>query len=290
MTEDQPMSTKARRRRWYSLLAILVIALISGLYVVTAERARKRDWAEANRHRGQAGAARQREAVLALTGAGAWVQYDFQVGEWVGKTPPDTRPPEIARLHEHFGIDMFTDVIGVFPGPRAGPRDFGITDADLSNLDHLPQLQRLDLSTGTRVTDAGLVHFAGLTQLRSLNLAYTNVTDAGLVHIKGLSQLRDLSLGHTNVSGPGLVHTKTMKNLQFLSLAQTPILDTGLEHIKDLKQLCVLYLGHTAVSDSGLRHLRALTQLQELDLICTSTTADGIADLQQALPDCAIKR
>ena len=41
----------------------------------------------------------------------------------------------------------------------------------------------------TKVTDAGLVHLKGLTELRGLFLYYTNVTDAGLVHLKGLTEL-----------------------------------------------------------------------------------------------------
>ncbi len=32
----------------------------------------------------------------------------------------------------------------------------------------------------TKVTDAGLVHLKGMTNLRRLNLIYTNVTDAGV--------------------------------------------------------------------------------------------------------------
>ena len=40
------------------------------------------------------------------------------------------------------------------------------------------------------MTDAGLVHLKGLTQLQWLDLAETKVTDAGLVHLKGLTQLQ----------------------------------------------------------------------------------------------------
>jgi hypothetical protein len=55
--------------------------------------------------------------------------------------------------------------------------------------------------SGTKVTDAGLVHLSGLTNLERLNLSGTNVTDAGLVHLKGLTQLSDLNLqGTTKVT------------------------------------------------------------------------------------------
>ena len=42
------------------------------------------------------------------------------------------------------------------------------------------------------MTDAGLEHLKGLTQLRELNLNDTQVTDAGLEHLKGLTQLQSV--------------------------------------------------------------------------------------------------
>ena len=44
------------------------------------------------------------------------------------------------------------------------------------------------------MTDAGLEHLKGLTQVQSLNLSQTEVTDAGLKHLKGLTQLQSLNL------------------------------------------------------------------------------------------------
>ena len=47
------------------------------------------------------------------------------------------------------------------------------------------------------MTDAGLVHLKGLTNLQSLDLDSTKVTDAGLEHLKGLTKLQSLSLSDT---------------------------------------------------------------------------------------------
>ena len=47
------------------------------------------------------------------------------------------------------------------------------------------------------VTDAGLEHLRGLTQLQYLSLDSTHVTDAGLEHLRGLTQLQGLSLNST---------------------------------------------------------------------------------------------
>jgi hypothetical protein len=45
-----------------------------------------------------------------------------------------------------------------------------------------------------QVTDAGLEHIKGLTQLRTLDLTQTKVTGTGLEHLKGLTQLQTLKL------------------------------------------------------------------------------------------------
>ena len=114
------------------------------------------------------------------------------------------------------------------------------------------------------MTDAGLEHLKGLTQLHRLNLWHTEVTDAGLEHLKGLTQLRTLELGQTNVT------------------------DAGLERLKCLTQLENLWLGDTKVTDAGLRHLKGLTRLSVLDLSGTKVTDSRIADLRQALPHCTL--
>ena len=54
------------------------------------------------------------------------------------------------------------------------------------------------------MTDAGLEHLKGLSNLRSLDLSNTGVTDAGLEHLKGLKSLRSLDLRHTKVSDEGV--------------------------------------------------------------------------------------
>ena len=57
---------------------------------------------------------------------------------------------------------------------------------------------------GTQVTDAGLVHLAGLTALKTLWLATGQITDAGLVHLAGLTALKTLTLYDTQVTDVGV--------------------------------------------------------------------------------------
>jgi len=56
---------------------------------------------------------------------------------------------------------------------------------------------------GSGVTDAGLVHLKGLTDLEWLALDGRQVTDAGLDHLKGLTNLEHLRLYGTKVTEKG---------------------------------------------------------------------------------------
>jgi len=60
------------------------------------------------------------------------------------------------------------------------------------------------IGTSSQITDAGLAHLRGLTQVQILNLDGTQITDAGLVHLQGLTQLQLLILDNTLVTDAGV--------------------------------------------------------------------------------------
>ena len=73
-----------------------------------------------------------------------------------------------------------------------------------------------------------------LVDVRSVYLDNTPVTDAGLEHLRGLTQLEWLNLSHTQVADDGLAHLRGMTRLQELLLNDTPLNDHGLVHLKGL--------------------------------------------------------
>jgi len=80
----------------------------------------------------------------------------------------------------------------------------GITDAGLTALSKMPNLERLDLR-GTAVGDDGVRTLApNLKKLESLSLYGTGVTDAGLTALQELRSLRRLYVGGTRVTESGL--------------------------------------------------------------------------------------
>ena len=85
--------------------------------------------------------------------------------------------------------------------------------------------------TASHITDAGLMHLKGLTNLTALYLGYTQITDAGLIHLQELPKLESLDLRMTKVTDAGLVHIKGLTNLEKLNLTFTKVTDAGLVHL-----------------------------------------------------------
>ena len=109
-----------------------------------------------------------------------------------------------------------------------------------------------------------------------VNFYGTKVTDAGLVHLKGLTNLTWLE-----VSRDG-------EKLRERLLSNTKVTDAGLAHLKGLNNLTGLLLAGTKVTDAGLAHLKGLTKLKRLGLWDTKVTDAGKKKLKQALPNCKI--
>lgn len=101
-----------------------------------------------------------------------------------------------------------------------------------------------DLSDRT-ISDAGLVHLKGLTNLTTLELAGTKISDAGLVHLKGLTHLTTLDLHFTEVCDAGLVHLKELTRLTLLWLFETKVTKEGVMKLKAAIPDC--WINHESV-------------------------------------------
>jgi len=115
---------------------------------------------------------------------------------------------------------------------------------------------RLDL---TQIGDETLAQLAAseCKGLRILSLAGTRVSDQGLKHVAGLAQLEELDLRATAISDEGTEHLKSLAGLKRLVLGQTGITDAGLASLSEIKGLQHLYLDGTQVTPKGLEVLRA---------------------------------
>jgi endonuclease YncB( thermonuclease family) len=180
-----------------------------------------------------------------------------------------------------------------------------VTDDDLVHLKQFPELRSVDIPSKPLVTDAGLEHLVGLTQLEVLNLNWTKVTPEGvvrlvkdrtklqglelsgvkfrdddLIDLKRLTELRALSLRASLVTDKGMGHLKPFTKLRVLSLMSTSIGDAGLEPLQGLTDLEDLDLDRTAITDAGLRHLSGLRKLRRLQMAHTAVTDAGLEHFQ----------
>lgn len=212
----------------------------------------------------------QREAVKAIIDAGGTVRYDYE--ENAAPWNPPKSPPGPKWLVSRLGIDFFADVTSVTIQKKPA------TDAILTYIERLRHLKHLDLRE-TDMTDAGLAHLAGLTDLRTLSYnGSPNLTDAGLAHLSGLRRLERLWMGETPaIKGPGLSHLAGLSRLVFLNVDINT--DAGLSNLSRLTALKSLMM-NLPVTESALAELSRLTSLEDLAFGGDADPTPKLADLR----------
>jgi len=155
-----------------------------------------------------------------------------------------------------------------------------VTDGDLAQLRAFPWLEDLVLTGDSSLTDAGLRHLSGLTNLRALNLESTAITDAGLAELNRLTALEHLSLMGTGVTDAGTGQLAALTNLKQLELTSTNVTGSGFAKLKGLTHLAVLDLQETELTDEGVEQLTAFPRLWHLAIASPHVTDAGVAHLK----------
>lgn len=153
-----------------------------------------------------------------------------------------------------------------------------VTDEKLAHVRHFSKLDYLAVVC-PKVTDAGVAHISGLTNLDTLVLSGTQVSDRGLAHLRKLSKLEHLYLANTKITDAGLEHLAGLTSLKTLDLTQTRVTGAGLGRLKSLARLEVLLLDGTGVGDPGLKPLRAFKNLRMLSLAGCPLTGKTLGQL-----------
>lgn len=157
-----------------------------------------------------------------------------------------------------------------------------LTDVGLRHLKGLTNLEVLSIPGG-QFTDAGMAHLAGMTKLKRLTLisASSVFSDEGFKAFVGMNDLEWLFIsGKLFVTDAGLAHLKNKSKLVNLFLGNSQITDAGLVHLQNKPSLAFLHLNETDISDAGLEHLQSLTGLRNLNLRGTRVAGPGLADLK----------
>ena len=164
-----------------------------------------------------------------------------------------------------------------------------IGDEGLAVLGQFPKLKKLRISR-TQIGDAGLAHLSKISTLADLDVSEcANLSDDGLAHLAGMTQMKRLNLWREQITDAGAAHLAGMINMEWLNVDNTQLTDAGLESFNNMKKLKFLHLGSTAVSDAGLVHLEHLTSLEDLKVTRTAVTAEGVEQLKEKLPNTEIQ-
>ena len=98
-----------------------------------------------------------------------------------------------------------------------------------------------------------------------------------------------LSIPYSPIQDSSLRHLTRLTELTELRIIKSEITDVGLKQIGQLTNLQSLVLPGTKITDQGLPELHGMKNLRHLQLNPNEgVTAEGIAELRKALPDCEI--
>jgi hypothetical protein len=105
-------------------------------------------------------------------------------------------------------------------------------DQKLACLKRLRNLRWLDLSSAG-ITDAALVHVAGLARLEWLSLRFTPITDEGVRLLESSARLKWLDLTNTRVTDDSLPRLAMLKRLERLDLRGTRVTSRGVTLLRN---------------------------------------------------------
>ncbi|MCC9609066.1 SUMF1/EgtB/PvdO family nonheme iron enzyme [Blastopirellula sp. JC732] len=162
-----------------------------------------------------------------------------------------------------------------------------VADEDLRRLEELRSLVFLDLGS-CPTTDNGMQIISKLTTLRILYLSHTAITDKGFSLISSLTNLESVGLSDTQVTSTGLAALEDLPRLHELSLSGPMFTPEAVDLLKTITPLRELFVYQ--LTDEHLRQISRLQQLKRITIFWrdNSYSAEGLANLKQALPDCTV--
>lgn len=183
----------------------------------------------------------------------------------------------------------------------------------------LTQLESLDVSATSNISNADVAKFVALTNLRELDLGSTPITDDvfkslaemerlevlkiegdGLLKGHGLQAysrtkpaLRELHAARTPLHAAGLKHIKSISSLEFLDISNSSLTDQPFADLKGAANLVHLKIGGNQLTNAGMPTVLTLSKLKILDLEAMQTVSDpglGILSKKSSLRTLNAKR
>lgn len=176
-----------------------------------------------------------------------------------------------------------------------------ITDEGLSQLQHLKQLEELELqqtgAAGTILTsfrgvplkhlilrdlsDEHAAQLGGFQELERFQCNGQSLTDRGFAHFAGLKRLKSLNLaGCRGISSSGFGALRSLTNLTSLDISHTNAGDDALRQLVRHDALNMLSIGSDRLTDAGMQYLCEIISLQVLTINNNAKVTDeGLKDL-----------
>jgi hypothetical protein len=225
----------------------------------------------------------QRDAVAMIARGGGNVLYDWQLHK--GHFDPEHflwqisiedkkgQPRWPGWLVALLGVDALTDV----KMAHIGSSD---PDAVMAFAGRLRALEELTFDEQSPLTDAGMFHLRGLTELKVLMLPSSKITGHGLVNLEGLTRLLKLSIAGGSLASAHLAALRGMENLEELTLVSSESASVDLDTLRNLKRLKMISLTRILVKD--LEPIRQLPELLSLNLVDSELEDFGLAPIGAA--------
>src|SRR3989338_10162255 len=118
-----------------------------------------------------------------------------------------------------------------------------LDDEILIYLSSYVEIDKLDVSYNTKITDEGIKHM----QLHTVNAFYSKITDEGIKHM----QLHTLNAIQSKITDKGIKHMQ----LHTLYASDSNITDEGIKHM----QLHTLDARYSKITDEGIKHMQLHT-------------------------------
>ncbi len=147
----------------------------------------------------------------------------------------------------------------------------------------LTQLRAVDLSE-SRATNEGIASLAALTHLERLRARDTLLSDEGIAHLSHLTSLVELDLEGCRITDVGMKALAGLTNVRRLNLLGAQVTDAGLKSLGGMNELVELNLFRNPITNASVEWLKTLKHLESLDLRYTRVTRSAVEGLRAALP------
>ncbi len=197
-----------------------------------------------------------------------WIASGAKGTGLVGDFKPDEKTAA-AATHVLGNLPKASDKLTKADAPKADPAMVKLVTETIATVEKTgaslmaiaqdtPELRFSALNVSKDFSDDQLGALKPIaTQIKWVDLARTKITDKGLAHLSGMTNLTRLHLENTGITDAGLDSIKGLANLEYLNLYGTPVTDAGLAKLAGLKNLKKLFIWQTKATDAGAAKLVA---------------------------------